>query len=177
MSDPDREHNHERWIQAYNRMLERVKHALEEAEEHTLPKLGQAVDWAKEHAVELGELTRNEAEKVGEYVKRDLHDAGEYLSESSTDLRGWLRFDLELIEGQLLELFSKAADKTSMEWAALRRRMDQAARYHTGEVTGPGSLECMACGEVMAFHRTGHIPPCPRCHGTVFERPHRRRAS
>lgn len=172
MSEPE-DDGKERREQAYNHMVERVRHALTEAEERTAPTLQRAVDYAKRQAVELGELTRNEAEWIGDYVRRDLHDAGEYLSREGADLRQWLRFDLELIERQLLEMFSQAADQTRLEWLRLQQELERGERYHTGEITGPGSLQCVACGEVVAFHHTGHIPPCPRCHGTEYVRPHR----
>ncbi|MDH5595020.1 MAG: zinc ribbon-containing protein, partial [Gammaproteobacteria bacterium] len=42
--------------------------------------------------------------------------------------------------------------------------------WHTGEVVGVGTLRCKACGELLHFHATGHIPPCPKCQKTVFNR-------
>ncbi|MES9926605.1 MAG: hypothetical protein ABW158_00685, partial [Candidatus Thiodiazotropha sp. 6PDIVS] len=45
-----------------------------------------------------------------------------------------------------------------------------ASLYHTGEVTGPGTLVCAQCGKEMHFKKTGHIPPCSGCKGTDFQR-------
>jgi predicted RNA-binding Zn-ribbon protein involved in translation (DUF1610 family) len=40
----------------------------------------------------------------------------------------------------------------------------------SGEVTGPGSLECAQCGYVLTYHKPKAIPPCPDCGETVFVR-------
>ena len=42
--------------------------------------------------------------------------------------------------------------------------------YHTGEISGPGTLLCVACGTELHLHKTGRIPPCPKCHATQFKR-------
>jgi hypothetical protein len=160
----------EKQVTAYNRMLERMKHFIDEAEKEFAPKFQHSLDYAKEKATELGELTREEAEKIGNYLRRDIVDAAEYLSGGGGELRQWLRFDLELIENRILEKFALVADQTKLELNLLAdqaRRMDV---WRTGEITGIGSLECDNCGEIMHFHKTGHIPPCPKCKGTTFRR-------
>lgn len=170
MSEPS---NIQRLIHAYNRMMERVKARMEElekTEQETLPRLRQGIEYAVEKAVELGELTREEAHLVGDYVRRDLEDAGYYMAQSGEDLRTWLRFDLELIEDRLLELFSSAADKTRLEILNLEETTERASHYRTGEITGPGTLQCESCGELLHFRATGHIPPCPKCHAGSFTR-------
>ncbi len=64
-------------VRAYRRMLERAREILEN---ETRPSLKDAVDRARKSTVELGEVTREEADQVAGYLKRDLHDAGDYLS-------------------------------------------------------------------------------------------------
>lgn len=170
MSEPS---NIQRLIHAYNRMMERVKARMEElekTEQETLPRLRHGIEYAVEKAVELGELTREEAHLVADYVRRDLEDAGYYMAQSGEDLRAWLRFDMELIEDRLLELFNAAADKTRLEILAFEESAERASHYRTGEVTGPGTLQCESCGELLHFHATSHIPPCPKCHATRFSR-------
>ncbi len=169
-------HTSEKLVQAYNRMMERVKAALEHAEHDTLPTVQQHIESAKKKAVELGELTREEAEKIGTYVKRDLHDAAQYMSSTRKELATWLRFDLKLIEQRVLDMFSTMVDRTRLELDKLglraREADDEANRdtRHTGEVTGVGTLACAACGQAVHFHATGRIPPCPKCHATTFQR-------
>jgi predicted RNA-binding Zn-ribbon protein involved in translation (DUF1610 family) len=157
-------------VQAYNRMMERVRHALEDAEARALPTLRQSVEKARDTAVELEELSRDEAEKISYYVKRDLQDVGRHLSETGNELSDWLRFDIDRLETRLLELLTQVADRTRVEWAELQRELQQDPPYHSGEVTGPGSLYCAACNQALHFHHTARIPACPHCGNESFRR-------
>ncbi len=160
----------ERMVDAYEKMLERVNQMLDKAEKNTLPTLGKALDHAREKAVELNELTREEAERLSEYLERDMKDAARYLSETGTEFRTWWRFDIELIEQRLLELFASVADKTKLELEGLAEQARDAAFYSTGEITGPGTLVCTDCGKILSFHKAGYIPPCPKCFKTKYRR-------
>lgn len=159
-----------RLVDAYNRMAERVKGALDVAEHETLPTLQRSIDEAKHHAVELGEITREEAENIARWLGRDLDDAGYYLASSGSELRQWLRFDIEMVEERALDFFAKAADRSRLEYLDFENRVTAETEYRTGEVTSPGTLSCENCGKVIHFHATGHIPPCSGCHHTQFQR-------
>ena len=168
MADEDRK---ERLARAYDHMLEGVRDWIQELEDATVPAIEKALDNAREKTMELNELTREEADKVGEYLRRDLLHLGEHLDEKKDDdLRSWFRMDLELIETKLADLFSSVADRTTVELERLREIASLSEFWSTGEITGPGILECTACGEQLHFSKTGHIPPCPKCHATSFKR-------
>ena len=74
-------------------MMTRVKTAIEEAEEATPPALLKHIANARETAIELGELTRDESEKIAAWLERDLHDAGQHLVSTGKELGDWLHFD------------------------------------------------------------------------------------
>ena len=170
MSEPS---NIDKLMQAYNRMMERVKIHLEEleaAEKDVLPRLQHSIEHVVDKVVELGELGREEAQEIGGYLKRDLQDAGHYLRTTGREIGDWLRFDLDLVEDRLLDLFSKAADKTSLDMLRFEEILAEESTYQTGEITGPGTLQCDNCGERLAFHATSPIPACPRCNNTSFSR-------
>jgi Na+/phosphate symporter len=170
MSSDDQQDPIDRLAAAYEKMLERVDEAFEKAQETTLPALKENIEHAREKAIELGELTREEAEKIAGYLERDMKDAGEFLAESGEEFRNWMRFDIELIEDRLLEMFASVADQTRVELSKLAEQARQASTYHTGEITGPGTLVCSGCGKELHFQKTGHIPPCGKCHGTEYKR-------
>jgi len=157
-------------IQGYNRMMARSRETIEQAESKALPVLRESIEKARHTAVELEELSHDEAQKIAAWLKRDLQDAGRYLAETREELAEWLRFDLDRIENSLLEVFSHVADRTRIEWAQLQAELERDPPYHTGEITGPGTLYCGTCNEVLHFHHTARIPPCPKCHGTTFRR-------
>ncbi len=159
-----------RMVSAYENMLERVDDILKKAEKSAIPTLKKSVEQAREKAVELNELTREEAEKIAVYVERDMKDVAHFLVDTGKEFREWLRFDLQLIEGRLLEMFASVADRTRLELGQLADQAREAAFYHTGEITGPGTLGCTQCGKELHFHKTGHIPPCSKCRATEFRR-------
>ena len=158
-------------INAYEKMLDRAKAFLTEANHEITPKFEYVLDAAKEKATELGELSREEAEKIADYLRRDLHDAAEFLATENNELRDWLRLDIELVEDRVLDALSLLVDKTKVDLADLAERAQRFGEWHTGEITGPGTLVCKDCGEVLHFHQAGHIPPCPKCKATVYHRP------
>jgi hypothetical protein len=157
-------------IAAYDKMMERVNHLLDDAEEQALPALQRNIDKAKKQAVELKEITADEAEKVAEYLRRDLHEAAVYLENTGKELSSWLSFDLQLVEQRMLDLFARVTDKTRLELNRLSAQAKRAQEYHTGEITGIGTLFCADCGCEIHFKKTNRIPPCPKCHKTVFKR-------
>ena len=173
MNDKDQGSGGERLEAAYRRMLERVNEGLQHAEEKSLTALRGSVDKAREVAHELGELTREEAETVAEFVQRDLHDAAEYAATTGSELREWLRFDLEQIGAQLVDMVAKVADRSRIELEEFTRTARKLGERHTGEVTGAGILVCEKCGEELHFKRSSRIPPCPRCHHTYFRKEYR----
>jgi len=158
-------------LSTYNRMLKQVRQLLHEAGDEARPKLDWLIDQAREKLGIVEELGREEAEKIGDYLKRDLQDAAEYLAgPEARELGDWLKLDIDLIEQEALELFTSVADQTKLELLALEERARHADEYHTGEITGIGTLHCSDCGKALHFHKTGHIPPCPECHHTTFKR-------
>lgn len=156
--------------EAYERLLETALDDLHKAEDKSGPALHRLIDKAREKLLAAEEFSEEELEKVGDYLKRDLIDAAEYLSETGSDFATWLGFDIELIEDRLKEMFSQAADQTTVELLQLKQQAEHAP-YHTGQITGPGTLVCDSCGEKLHFHRVSRIPPCPKCKGTSFHRP------
>ncbi|MGQ0658648.1 MAG: zinc ribbon-containing protein [Chromatiales bacterium] len=160
-----------REVAGYRRMLERAASTLKEAVKHPLPSLRHLIDTAKHTAVELKELSHDEAERIGYYLRRDVEDAAQHAREGRRELRDWLRFDIALLEDRLLEFLEPLVDHTRLELDRLAMEAD-AQGWHTGEVIGPGTLYCEACGQALHLHRVSHIPPCPRCRATAFHRRH-----
>ena len=62
------------------------------------------------------------------------------------------------------------AETTRSRLDELAERARKVGEWHTGEITGVGILECKGCGEKLHFKTAGHIPPCPKCQGTVFRK-------
>ena len=159
----------EKLLRAYNEMRDAVKSAWHEAEGKTLPNLKQALEKAEQKTSELGELSREEIQKLSDYLQRDIHDAANALADNGKQLADWLEFDLDLAESKFGEWVAKVANPTTLELQLWKEQAKQ-GEWHTGEITGAGTLVCDACGEQVHFEKSGHIPPCPKCKGTVFKK-------
>lgn len=170
MKDPLRHDPLDALGEVYEKMFERAVENFHKAEEKSGALFHKLIDEAKEKAVELEEVSREDAEKLSAYIKRDLSDAADHLSETGRELKDWLGFETTLLESSIFDLLLKAADKTTLELLKMKEDAQQASIYHTGEITGPGTLVCDQCGEKLHFRKAGKIPPCPKCHATTFHR-------
>lgn len=170
MTSPNPNDPVDRLVEAYERMLERVHETANSAGQKGLPWLRETLAGARDKAVELEELTREEAERISSYVERDIHDAAEFIADSGQAIQDWWQFDVAYVQERFFEAFAGMADQTSEALRDIAERAREASIYHTGEITAPGVLECTACGEQLHFEKTGHIPPCPKCQGSEFRR-------
>lgn len=154
-------------IHGYRQMLKRVVDHVKMSQ--TNQAIHSAVQKAREMAIELGELTREEAEKIANYLQRDLHAMGEFMHHTGQSLHDWLEFDTLMVEAQLLDLFLSLADKTQLEWRQLF--LQAPPLYRAGEVTGVGRLQCSSCGAIQHFYQISQIQRCEGCQGDIFVRP------
>ena len=52
----------------------------------------------------------------------------------------------------------------------VENRLQRELEYRTGTVVGIGNFFCIKCDKVIKKVKIGPLPPCRRCHGTVFHR-------
>lgn len=164
----------ERLIKGYENLLERAEQTLTSAVDKTEGELIKGLNAARERAIELGELTREEADKLHDFVTRDLYAAGRHLTEEERDITDWLRLNALLVEKTLLHRFTQLSQAAKLELNHLKKAKQRLDEWHTGEITTIGTLSCRSCGELLHFKHVGHIPPCPKCHATIFDRAHDR---
>ena len=157
-------------VAAYEEMLKQTHETLETAHRESAPRFRELLEKARDNMVELGELTREEAHKVADYLRRDVEDAASYIAETGEDIRQWWRFDLELMEQRMMDMFARAADQTSLQLAQWAETARQMSLYQAGEITGPGTLVCDKCGAETHFVQAGRIPACADCGNTTFRR-------
>ena len=158
-----------RLIETYNQMMAHIREAFEDTDTSDL-NLQKALDNAKEQAIHLGEVTMDEAHEISEYIKRDINDAAEYMADSSAELGDWLMLDIEIIEQHIIDMFLSVADRTRVELEQFQNPPRDISEYHSGEITGPGTLICTECGHQVSFITTGEIEPCPECQNCHFQR-------
>ncbi len=155
---------------AYDRISELAQKILGEKQRQNAQAVADSVHEAKELLLKAGEIPQEHAEDIAASVLRDLHDAAEHLLMEERDLTDWLRLDLLLIEKKLLHRFQALVDFTKVELSHLKKTLQRLDEWRTGEITTIGTLQCKKCREILHFHKTGRIPPCPKCKGTLFQR-------
>lgn len=160
----------ERLAKGYDGLMQRARDMLGETERTELPSLDELLKRAADAVVEVGDLTRIEAQRIATWLGDDLRDAGEHMRENGQELRDWLRFDLDVLETRLRDRLVVLVDHTREELDRLDAEARAAREAHTGEVVGPGTLFCQGCGQAVTLKASGHVPPCPKCHGTLFAR-------
>ena len=156
--------------EAYELLLERTVDELHKVEEVAAPKIHHLIDDAKEKAIELEELTHEEADKLADFVKRDLQHAAKYITNTDEEFKHWFGFEKDVIKTSLLDLFTRAADRTALELRQLKENLSLPDEYHSGEYTGLGTLYCDKCGNPIQFKQPAKIPACPNCANTTFKR-------
>ena len=154
---------------AYETMYENAASSLHKLKDRDLPALHKVLDQARDKAVEIDELTESDAVQLTHWLKRDLEHAFSYLAESSHEIKDWLGYETSLLESEFFYLLLQTADQTTVELQQFKENA-QHPEYHTGEISGPGTLTCDECGEKLHFYKAGKIPPCPKCHSTIYHR-------
>jgi polyhydroxyalkanoate synthesis regulator phasin len=170
MSEQENKEGIDKLVDAYERILKHTHESIEDAQKESIPRFREMLDKARDQMVELGELSREEAQKVSDYVRRDVEDAASYIAETGQDIRDWWRFDMQVMEQRMMEMFARVADQTSLQLAQWAESARQMSLYQAGEVTGPGTLVCDKCGAETHFVKAGRIPTCADCGGTTFTR-------
>lgn len=160
-----------RLIKAYNQMLASIRDAFEETDNDTSDiSLQHALESARERIVHLGEVTIDEAQEISDFVKRDINDAAEYLMETSAEFSDWLLLDIEVVERKVIDMFLSVADRTRVELEQLKNHQRQLNTYYSGEITGPGTLQCSQCNTPVTFATTSQIEVCTKCGNSSFRR-------
>ncbi|OQW75219.1 MAG: hypothetical protein BVN35_08945 [Proteobacteria bacterium ST_bin11] len=158
-------------IEAYDDLMGHLYEAMDD----TLHSVADALEIAKEKTSALGGHTQEEINKIADYVMRDVEHvatapAAPAHQQKNDSWSEWLKFDIDLIENFALNAFMDIADKTKVKLAALEMEAKLYHPYKSGEVAGPGTFVCDACGKQIAFKSTSILPACPECKGDSFSR-------
>lgn len=157
--------------EAYDRILDRLRRSLDEAGETTWESLRARIQEAIELEMAAEEMTRDEMDLLNAYIERDLKQIGYYAHETGEGIAAWLNFDLNALEQTVMNRLWELADKTRIQHELLREQLSHSEQqYLAGEITLPGRLECVSCGEQQLLIKSGVIEPCSACHGVIFER-------
>lgn len=166
-SNPDGEQTENRanLVDLYEKMSRSFKENLERAgtltEDAFEKALKESVDWAGK----LREHYSEDISRVSGFIRRDWHDAIRVSRE-----RTRRSLDLDRLQAGVMDLLSRLAKIAGAQLEGFANRLNDRLTYESGEITGPGTLQCAQCEQVLAIEKTTRIPPCPKCQHTLFRR-------
>lgn len=125
-----------------------------------------ALEKAHEYLVALGEFSSEQGGKLSQYLGRDLDQVISDAQRLGTEAKD--RFHPARVGAGALSSLAAALELSGNALGALGEKTKQTLTYKTGEMASAGTLTCQGCGQTLHLKSTRHIPPCPRCPGTIF---------
>lgn len=152
----------QRDVGLYEKLAARTAEILEEGKK----TLNEALEKAKEELSGAGEFfSREQAEKIGTYVLRDLSENAGKAREAMLKA-----LDPHRVTAGVQSVFARILASAGETLSELADMAEKGLEFRTGEVTSPGTLTCRECGAEIHMTRTTRIPPCAKCHKTVFRK-------
>ena len=127
-----------------------------------------ALDKAHEQMSTLGEFSAEHGAEFKKYMARDLDQTmadAQQLGDAAKE-----RFNPGRLGAGALASLAAMLESTGNALQSLGEKTREKLTYKTGEMTSAGTLTCEACGEAIHLKETGHVPPCPKCNATLFNK-------
>ena len=161
MNDQNNKKNEQEEIGLYEKLASRTADLLEEGKK----TFDEALKRAKEELASAGDFSREQADRLGEYVRRDLRENADKAREAVKKA-----VEPQRVAAGVQSAFSRILTSAAETLTELAQRSEKSLEYRTGEITSPGTLTCKSCDAEMHMTKTTRIPPCPKCHKTIFRK-------
>ena len=148
----------------YERLAARTAELLESGRRG----LDEALKRAGEELSSAGDFSREQVEKISGYVRRDLSQLADQAEKARVAVKQ--AADPQRVMAGVQSALSRILRLTAGTLSELAEKTERQLDHRTGEVTSPGTLTCRNCGAEMHFTATVRIPPCPKCHQTLFRK-------
>ncbi|MEO8739815.1 MAG: hypothetical protein ABI537_08935 [Casimicrobiaceae bacterium] len=152
----------------YDRFVEKSRQLFEAGQEKGRDAFDKAMDRAREQLSAAGEFSAEQGALYKKYMQRDLEQTAEDMRTLGKQAEE--RFHPSRVGAGALSSLAKLLHATGTAMTSLSRKAEGALAYMTGEVTTAGTLTCTSCAQTVQLKSTGRVPPCPKCHGTVFRK-------
>ena len=162
------EYDKGRLAEQYDRLAGKFNDLYVAGKERGRESMTVAMDKAHDQLAALGEFSSGQGQKLKQYLARDLDQAISFTHHVGEEARDRLN-PARLGAGALSSLAS-ALEASSDALHTLGDKTKQSLTYKTGEITSAGTLTCQSCEQKVHLKHTGHVPPCPKCKGTLFEK-------
>jgi glutamyl/glutaminyl-tRNA synthetase len=164
MTENNQNNNEQEEVSLYEKFIARTEEILDSGKKN----LDEALKKAGDELTSAGSFTREQSEKISAFVKRDIQHAVDNAGKASQSLKASV--DPKRVAAGAQSLFSRILSSTAETLSDWAKKSEQQLEFKTGEITSPGSLTCKNCTEQIHMKKTARIPPCPRCHQTLFRK-------
>jgi isocitrate dehydrogenase len=157
-----------RLAEQYDKLASKFNELYLAGKERGREAMSVALEKANESLIELGEFGTEQGKDLKQYLARDLDQTisdAQRLGEEAKE-----RFHPARLGAGALSSLATALELTSNALHSLSVKTKETLTYRTGEMTSAGTLTCQACGQEVHLKETGHVPPCPKCNGTLFNK-------
>lgn len=158
----------EKLAQKYDLLANKFKELYQSGKERSSESMSEALEKAREQLTALGEFSAEQGQELKQYLARDLDQTisdAQKLGEEAKDKLNPAR----LGAGALASL-SSILELTGNALRTLSDKTKEKLSYKTGEITSAGTLTCQTCQQEVHIKKTGRVPPCPKCSGTLFSK-------
>lgn len=157
-----------RYEALYDRYAERTRELFEAGQEQGKYAIEKAAETAREQFAAAGEFSVEQGEAFRSYMLRDL-------AQTEADMRNVGqeaadRLNPARLGAGALSSIARLLQATGSVLQSLSHKAEESLHFNTGEITAAGTLTCTKCGQKVQLKQSGHIPPCPSCHGTEFRK-------
>ena len=163
------EQDKSRLAEQYDKLASKFNELYLAGKERGREAMSVALDKANEQLIELGEFGTEQGEELKQCLVRDLDQTisdAQHLGEEANE-----RLHLARLGAGALSSLATVLELTGNALHSLSDKTKKTLTYKTGEMTSAGTLTCQACGQKIHLKKTGHVPPCPKCHGgTLFNK-------
>lgn len=152
--------------QQYDMLASKFNELYLAGKERGRESMSAALEKAQEQLTALGEFSAEQGDELKQYLARDLEQTlsdAQKLGEEAKE-----RLHPARLSAGALSSIASVLEATGNALRSLGDKTKETLTYKTGEITSAGTLTCQACGQKVQLKDTGHVPPCPKCPGTVF---------
>ena len=164
MTDNNQKKDNQDDVSLYEKMVSQTEELVGSGRK----TLDEALKRVQDDLSSAGNFTREQSEKVSTFVKRDIKHIVDSASKSKTNVKEAV--DPKRISVGAKSIFSRILSNTAETLGDWAKKSEDNLEFKTGEITSPGSLTCKECGEVIHMKKTAKIPPCPKCHHTLYRK-------
>jgi isocitrate dehydrogenase len=154
--------------QQYDKLASKFNELYLAGKERGRDAMAVALEKAREQMTAVGEFSAEHGEELKQYLARDLDQTiadAQKLGEEAKE-----RLHPSRLGAGALASLATVLELTGNALHSLSAKTKEKLTYKTGEVTSAGTLTCQACGQAVHLKQTGHVPPCPKCSGTLFSK-------